>query len=189
MNLPKWLVKFAANLHISKYPMWFHYKPCMHKLKGIDIQTVLNTVRAGDLLFRRHDGYVNTAFTPGFWGHVGLAISPTEIIHATGNGVLKETVLDFCRTDHICIARLKETTPEYIKSVVDTATTLIGLEYDYAFETSNSNYYCSELVDYCHKNAFAAYYTKQIIGKQTILLPASILQSDLLTIVLDIRKN
>lgn len=188
MNLPKWLVSLSADIHFSKYPMWVQYKPTQHKIKGHEAQRVIDTVEVGDLVFGRHDGYLNTYLTPGFWGHVGLVVSPTEVIHSTGKGVSKETLLDFCRTDNICVAQLKGVTLDEIQAAITEAHTLIGLGYDYQFETNDSEYYCSELVDHCYGNPFAPYYTKQPIGNEKILDPSAMLDCDLLNVTLDIRK-
>jgi len=188
MALPKWLLLLSANIHVSKYPMWIQYKPSLHKTTGADIQKFISTVKVGDLVFRRHDGYLNTYFTPGFWGHVGIVVSPSEVIHAIEKGVVKELLLDFCRTDHMCVARFKKANSENIQYAVSTANTLLGLDYDYEFETTNSAYYCTELIDFCYKNVFAPYYTKQAIGSQKVLLPSDIADCGLLDILLDIRK-
>jgi len=190
MDLPKWLITFVGDIHVSKYPMWVQYKPSQHKLRGDEIQRVLDTVEIGDILLRRHDGYLNTYITPGFWSHAGLVISSSETIHSVGEGVIKENLLDFCRTDSICILRIKDN-PRFSveKSLAEHAVAkafeLLGSDYDFKFKSGNSQYYCTELVDVCYASLFKEFYEK-MVGK-TILLPASIKNSGLVETILEIR--
>lgn len=50
-------------------------------------------MQRGDILLRRYDGYVNTLFTPGFWGHAALCVSANDVIHAVGVGVVREDLM------------------------------------------------------------------------------------------------
>jgi len=40
--------------------------------------------RPGDILLRRYTGFLNTLFTPGFWGHAAICVSSSEVVHAIG---------------------------------------------------------------------------------------------------------
>jgi uncharacterized protein YycO len=185
MDLPKWLINLTGDISFSKYPMWLQYKPSQHKMKGGEVQQILSVIEPGDILLRRHDNYLNTMFTPGFWGHCGLVVSKDLTIHSIGDGVIQESMLDFCRTDSVCVLRLKNITKEKANNAITRARSLLGQEYDFQFESGNTKYYCTELVDTCYGNIFADFYEKQISKK--ILLPRGILNSNLVDILIMTR--
>lgn len=108
---------------------------------------VLKIIKPGDIILRRYDNYLNNYFIPGFWKHVGLTISKRTVLHALNKGVLEEDLIQFCRTDHICIIRVKSATPAQTKQIIKNAKKFMGAKYDYDFDGfSDDAIYCSELV-------------------------------------------
>lgn len=199
LNLPKWLLNLTANLHFSKYPMFMQYSPAHHKIKGFEVRSVIDVVEAGDILLRKYQGYLNDQFTPGFFSHGALyaGIQPIEyegvtkevpcIIHAIGEGVVKEDILDFCRTDCLVVLRPKVSDDDKmiaINSALELETERVG--YDYVFAKDNGTVYCTELVDICYNGLFIDDYQKQISGHD-ILLPDGIYRSEFVSIVKEIR--
>ena len=104
--LPSWLLNFVSHIHLSPRPLWISYHPELHKLKGHEIRRILGVLKKGDIMLRRWDGYLNTYLTPGFWGHAGLYVGDEKAIHALGQGVVKEDILDFCRADSLAVVRV-----------------------------------------------------------------------------------
>ena len=98
ITLPKFIIKSTGSLYLHKWPFWIVFRPSHHKVKGHEVRNIIDNLKKGDVLLRRYDGYLNTMFTPGFWGHAGLYIGDDRVIHAVGEGVIEEDILDFCRT-------------------------------------------------------------------------------------------
>lgn len=192
MNLLSKLIKMTSDTHLSKYPMFVSYKPNFHKLKGYQIREVLETLQSGDILLRRYDGFLNTIFTPGFWGHAAIYMGSNLISHAIGEGIVIEDILDFCRTDHICIMRFKDNNTDIILEILRRAENILkedaknNIEYDYMFESGNNSYYCTEYVDICYCSIFCDDYIESF-GK-TILLPDAIRHNQLIEPILEIKN-
>jgi len=151
-------------------------------MKGHEIRRILDVLQKGDIMLRRWDGYLNTVFTPGFWAHAGLYAGDNKIIHALGNGVTEEDILDFCRADSIAVMRIKDGDPE---EAVKFARKCLGHEYDYQFESGDDQYYCSELCDVCYKGAFSDDYTE--IAGNKLITPDALRKSDKAEYILEIK--
>ncbi len=181
---PKWMIQFTADTYLSTKPMFIQYKPSHHKVKGISFEYIRSVIEPADILLRRYNGYLNTQFTKGFYGHAGGYIGKEDhnlngriikdvptVIHALGEGVVKETLADFCRTDSVCVIRLGLNDEE--KSYfIHKLNTLLGAKYDYKFKSGNNNYYCTELIDMAVANKFKHLYS-DYLGKR-VLLPDGI---------------
>ena len=172
MSIMKSFLTFLGNVHLSKYPFFIQYKPKFHKLKGSDIRKVINELQPGDVLLRRYDGYLNVLLTPGFYSHSGIYIEKNTIMHMLGSGLVKEDILNFCKTDSICILRCNN--PELLKEALIEIerVKILELEYDYEFETTDNQYYCTELIDLIYKGNYEGNYTSSY-GKK-VLLPDSL---------------
>ena len=166
--VPKFLLQFMADLHISKRPLWFSYKPEHHKVNGNEVRTVLDQVQPGDILLNRHNGYLSTILTPGQWAHAALYIGNNKIIHSIGSGVQEDDILHFCRCDSIAILRVIKSikTNRFIELTINKAINLkrVKTKYDFEFEQGNDKYYCTELVDVCMNNLFKNDY-KKVFGR------------------------
>ena len=183
MKLPKWMIKFAGNLYLHKFPMFAFYKPNIHKVRGDQVAEVLDLLQNGDFLVRRFDGYLSTFFIPGFWTHVGMYYD-NSAIHSIGDGVLKEHVLNFCRTDSIAILRVKD--KNLIPKAIQKAETCIGIDYDFEFETDNEDLYCTEFMDVCYDRIFDGDY-ESITGIQ-ILTPDGLFDSNEVDLIYEFRS-
>jgi len=186
LSMPKFIVKLTGDIYLFKFPMWFSYKPSHHKVKGFQVRRILDLVHPGDILLRRYNGYLNTFFTPGFWGHAALYVGDNNIIHAVGEGVIEEDILDFSRCDSVCLLRPRVEFNE--KN--DAITKAINLknnhtQYDYKFQANNGTVYCTELVDTCYNNIFCFDYNE--IAGNKILLPDGIYKSKKVDIILSIE--
>jgi len=203
INLPKWLLNATSNIRFSKYPMFIQYKPAGYKIKGFEIEIIRNLIQPADILLRNFNGYLNSIATPGVYSHAGIYIGKYDqvfkvkkrnrsvvgcvdivdtqfkdvpmVVHALGEGVVSETLHDFCRCDKLCILRPKFITTTIKKAI---AKALIykskRVGYDYKFiSDDNSTVYCTELVDNCLNNLFKKDYESQVTG-HSILLPKGI---------------
>jgi len=180
--MPKWVLNLASNIYLSYKPLFILYHPDLHRIKGREVRSVLESVEAGDVLLRQWRGYLNTIFTPGQWSHAGLYVGESKVIHALGKGVVEEDILDFCRTDSIAVMRPIDGGAE---SAIEKARELIGSEYDYQFESGDQQYYCSELCDACYDQLFKDDYTT--IAGNFLLTPDAIRHSEHVSTVLEIR--
>ena len=69
-----------------------------------------------------------------------------KVIHSVSPKTLEEDILNFCRTDRICILRPDLSQEEIVESI-EKAKKFIGVDYDFGFDSSNANeVYCSETV-------------------------------------------
>ncbi len=185
MKLPKFLIQFTGNFYLHKFPFFGTYKPSHHKVKGHEVRKVLDCIEPGDILLRRFDGYLNTIFTPGFWGHAGLYVGNNKITHAISKGVIEEDILDFCRTDSVCVLRLKNITKMSTNDYIKKAFKFIGISYDYGFSSENKKLYCTEYVDVVYDNIFKQDY-KVVVGNN-VLIPDGIFDSNKVEKILVIK--
>lgn len=210
LTLPAWILKLTGNIYLYTLPMWLAYKPAHHKVKGFEIRKILDKIQDGDILLRRYDGYLNTLFTPGFWGHAGLYVGDNNVIHAVGEGVIIEDILDFCRCDSVGVYRPiiqdsavtmaintaknlnnieneKSLNSDQILNAIETANILYqnNTKYDYKFKKDNGEVYCTELVDRCYEGLFKKDY-EFIMGNE-ILLPDNISNSKLINIIIEVK--
>ena len=180
--LPKSVLNFVAKVHLSRRPLWITYNPILHKLKGHEIRRILDVLQKGDILLRRWDGYLNTILTPGFWAHAGLYAGGDQAIHALGDGVIKEDILNFCRADSLAVMRVKGGDPD---AAIRRAHEVLGKPYDYEFEGNDDQYYCTELCDVCYGALFADDYTT--VAGNSVLTPDGLRNSPKLDLVLETR--
>lgn len=186
MSLIKSFLTFLGNVHVSKHPLFIQYKPKFHKLKGNEMRMIMDDVKAGDILLRRYDGYLNVLLTPGFYSHSGICIKDNKtIMHMLGQGLVKEDILNFCKTDSICILRCNDS--DLLKEALIEIERVqsLNLEYDFEFETTDNQYYCTELIDLIYKGLFKNNYT-QSYGKK-VLIPDSLLLNNKFNKITEIK--
>lgn len=185
-KIKKGFLNFVGNSYVYPKPMFYHYKPDIHKVKGFEIRQVLDILQPGDVLLRRYDGYLNSVFTPGFWSHAGLFAGNGKVIHAVGVGVVEEDILDFCRTDSVAVGRMKKGDP--IKAV-EIAQQMVEdkIGYDYEFKDENGTVYCTEMVNICYQETFDDSYTNEF--GVFALTPDGLFNDNDLEILLDIRHS
>ena len=183
LKLPKFLLEMSGHVYLHKYPMFLVYRPDIHRVHGKDVRKVLEAIMSGDMILRKFDQYLNTIFTPGFWGHASQFVGDNTIVHSVSEGCIKEDILDFCRADAVCILRRKDGVTSQITKALMMAQ--MRIPYDYDFEPSNDNYYCTELVDVVNDHLFKDDY--QMIKGNRILTPDGMFKSDKVDVVLTIN--
>ena len=167
VQLPKFMIKFAGNAYFHKYPMFFVYKPDIHRVRGPQVRQILNTVEPGDVLYRRHDGYLNTICTPGYYGHVGLYVGGDQVVHALGKGIIEEDIINFCRADAVGVSEVVGASEEQISDAIDFAKSQIGKEYDFTFTAGDDVYNCTELIDAAYMLRFVNDY-EMVLGNRVL---------------------
>jgi uncharacterized protein YycO len=186
LTLPRWMIEFTGHIKFSKYPMWIQYKPHLHDIKGNQVRQIIEALKPGDILLRKYSLYLNSLFT-GDWGHAGLYVGDNKVIHSLGQGVIKEDILNFCRTDSICIQRIINIKSEDIaKQAIKFAEEKIGSEYDFKFELGNNKYSCTELINACYSPLFKNDYEK-IMGN-LVITPKGIYNSKVTESILEFRN-
>lgn len=128
-------------------------------------------LKNGDLLFQANkpDAFnhavekAEAGYRQMEFSHVGIVNvehGDTMVIEAVFSGVRQCPLRDFL--DHavqingkpyVLVGRLKQPSERYADAAVNKAKTLIGKPYDVAFLPDNDQFYCSELVYYCYRNA------------------------------------
>ena len=189
IQLPKWLLHSFADIRLDKRPMFFNYKLQQHKVKGAEIRKLLNKLIPGDILLYKHNGYLSGYFTPGFWAHAALYIGDNTIIHAIGEGVVREDILDFCRVDNIACVRVIDASQEKIQTAIDYAllNEAKHTKYDYNFISDNGKVYCTELVHEAYGNLFKDEFTTVL--DHNSLLPDGIYNSKKVEKIIEFRHN
>lgn len=182
LQLPKWVLKLPGDLYFCTRPLYFNYKPKFHKVKGEEIRMIIDDIKPGDILFRRYDGYLDTILMPGFWCHAAIYIGDNKVVQAVGTGVNSEDILDFARCDSLSLYR-PSVTYNQVVTALSIANELVKekAQYDWKFESGNSNFYCSELVDTCYNNIFKNNY-EYVVGN-CVLTPDGLSKSNLVTCI------
>jgi hypothetical protein len=171
-----------GNIHLNKYFTWLpYYKPTSYKIKGTQTRQLMSIVKPGDVMLRGYDDYVDGLFI-GKWSHAALVLNETEVIHSMSQGVFKQDLLDFYRTDRICILR-PNLNEEELKQVLLKAESMEGMPYDFGFTFDNhpKEVYCSEFVyvsfeDFAEKLGMYKP-TEKVFGKQKIVVRPGIFLS------------
>lgn len=134
-----------GDIEYHSYPFFLIYNPKHYALKGKHFEMVSKILQPYDVLLRRFDKYIDNKFIPGFWNHAGVCLPDKNIIHAIAEGVVKETLFDFMKADHLCVLRPKFWYAE--KTLLERANKLLGKEYDFSFDFKNGDRLsCTELV-------------------------------------------
>ncbi len=189
LQLPKWLIKLSGDLYLHDYLCWLIYRPHHYALTGPEVRAVFEAVRPGDILLRRFDGYVNTRFTPGFWGHAALCVNRNDVVHAVGVGVVREDIITFCRTDSVAVLRISDVTQDMIKRAIACAEEheKQRTAYDYQFKDRNHAVYCTELVNICYNGLFSDDF--EVIAGNCILAPDGIRRSPRVLVALECKHD
>lgn len=189
LQLPKWALEFSGKLLVHNFPFFALYNPGHHKVTGAEVRQIMDTAQPGDILLRRYDGYLNTIFTPGFWGHAALYAGENSVIHAIGEGVVSEDIITFCRTDSVCLLRPKSATAEDLDRAIACAKKhqKHRTKYDYRFSDRNGTVYCTELVNICYRGTFDDDFEN--IAGNCILAPDGVRRSNTVDTILEFRHD
>jgi len=119
------------------------------KMTLLDTSTVLNLIRPGDVLLCRSDGEFTNHFIPGFWTHVALYASNSEIVEAVSPCVKVSKLEEFLLSkDYIAVLRPIFATTEQKAIAVAYAKMQASnkIPYDYQFVPDDKEFYCAELI-------------------------------------------
>ncbi len=140
-------IKWHGLLH----PFWFQINATGYHIRGEQCREIEKIVKVGDVLLRRFEGYIDKWFIPGYWNHGGIYVGNNQMVHAISEGVLKEDILNFTRTDHICILRPRMSSSRRQKAA-KLANKIVGFPYDFGFDFKDFNRFsCTEVVSYCYR--------------------------------------
>jgi len=188
MKLPKWILEFSGHTMLHKYPPFVIYRPDIHKVRGPHVRLVLDMVQPGDILLRRYDGYLNTIFTPGYWGHGGGYTGDNQMVHAVSQGTISEDILNFCRADAVCVLEVNVSDEEKALAIQRlNAAADKNIPYDFDFSVMNETYYCTELLDVAYGGIF--YKDYQMVAGQLVLTPDGIRYSKRVRLKLEINPK
>ena len=139
------------------------YDPEPFYVDGNDIENIMNNIKPGDIILRGYNKYLDSKFIPDEKGysHAGLYIGGNQMIHAAAPCVAKCHIIDFCEADRIMV--LKPQSGQ--DAAIATATSKIGLPYDFNYETDIGKLYCFELIANCYPQAnIQTYIVKKFFG-------------------------
>ena len=187
MKLSAILIDMFGKMYFFKTPFFFIYDPHVHKVKGQEARYISNVLEPGDILLSKFDGYISSRMIKGFWSHAAIYVGNNTIIHAIGKGVQIEDILDFVRTDHIVVLRLKNVSQDEINTAIEKAFKMAEdkIMYDYDFDSDNEALYCTELVNACYNYRFKDYF--ETVAGNFILNPRGIYNSGLVDNILEFR--
>ncbi|KKN91119.1 hypothetical protein LCGC14_0219840 [marine sediment metagenome] len=189
-KLKKWIFRFIGDIKWAGmlHPFWFVINATTFRLKGKHYRDVEQIIQPGDILIRRFEGYVDKFLLPGWWNHAGVYVGEIDgqdnkVVHAISDGIVVDDLIDFMRTDHMIVLRAPE---KYCDEAIKRAKTVIGRDYDFAFEFGDSlRFSCTELVNYCFGGIVRG---KKRFGRFTIVAD-DIVNTPVLNVIWDSRKN
>lgn len=169
--IKKWLFTLIGDTKWAgwKRPLWITINAASFMLKGKHYRKTSKDVQPGDILVRRFEGYIDKWLIPGWFNHAGIYVGNyggerKQVIHAISNGVVVEDLIDFMRTDHLIVLRPPA---EYIEEAVACAKGLVGREYDFEFDfTETLRFSCTELVAFCYDGMIEG---KKRFGRHTVV--------------------
>lgn len=170
--------------------MFVIYDPKSYKLKGKDFSAIQGAIQKYDVMLRRYDSYLDSHFIPGYWNHAGIYMGHKNdknglVVHAVAEGVIEETLFDFCKTDHLIILRPRF--PFSKSAVGERVFEAVGKEYDFSFDFSNGDKLsCTELIDYVFDGTDTGIQRTKSLGRP-IIAPDSLTTANF-DIVLEVRK-
>lgn len=149
---------FISDIQFFGWPFFCIFRAHGYKINAEQIRKIFLLIKPGDILLRRFDRYLGTRLIPGFFTHAALYVGdlnkdePDRVVHALGEGVVKEDLLKFLRCDEIAILRTNLVEDE-IKQVIEKGLSFVGKDYDFDFDFGNATKFsCTELVYTCFKD-------------------------------------
>jgi hypothetical protein len=175
-KIKKWLIKNIADIRLYKGGIIL-FGDSHYRMKGPDVRDIINALQPGDVLLRRYDHYLGSHLTPGYYSHAAIYVGQDEVAHMLADGICKEDILTFCRTDAVAVLRCMS--PGMAEAAVIEANYWLakGVDYDYEFEAEDEEFYCTEFVWVCFQEDNRIEYDKYI-------LPDDFLESKIFKMVL-----
>jgi len=135
--------------------LYFATKPPLCKAK--QIEEMLSIIKAGDIICRGYNYYLDSYIIPGEYTHSGIVINKREMVHSIAEGVQSVHPIDFIKdTDRFIVLRPKYKNESYTYSVIDRAIWHIeanNTQYDFTFSDPNK-FYCHEFTVDCLNKGF-----------------------------------
>ena len=105
----------------------------------------MREAKPGMAICRKYNGHLATMLIPGEFSHSGIIESSGMVIHAVGDGVGREDILDFVKdTDGYII--LSATAPFDAEAAIQYARAQLTKDYDFKFDGTNEEaLFCHEL--------------------------------------------
>jgi len=170
--------------------MFVIYDPKSYRLKGQDFSEVSDKIAKYDVLLRRYDNYLDSHLIPGFWNHAGIYMGHRNdkngiVVHAIAEGVIEETLFDFCKADHIIVLRPKF---NFMRSLVcERVFGAVGKEYDFSFDFKcEDRFSCTELIGAVFGDFDHGIKKTRALGKP-IIAPDAIAAANF-EVIVEIRK-
>ena len=172
MSNINYLIKRTAmtifrDIKIFKLPFFVIYQPTSFDIKGHDTRDIEEIIRAGDVIMRAYNDYLDGYFIPkGESGcsHSGLYVGGDDhlVIHSIAEGSSVIDIIDFCRADKIIVLRPnsgQDWAIEHAKKCADE-----NIEYDFNFEPGSGKYYCHEFTASCYPNLNIELLSRKVLG-------------------------
>lgn len=181
-NFKKWFLRFFSDIRFYKGGIIL-FGDSHYDIKGKETREILDILEPGDVLLRRYNHYLGSVLISGYWSHGAIYIGENDVIHMIGDGITREDILVFLRSDDIIVLRnahedQKKIAVELAKEVYDKKE----YEYDYDFAANNKNFYCTEFVNHCY-----GYVVNK--GSNEITLPDDFLSCAEFRTVWEVEKN
>lgn len=126
-NFTQQVLKLSNATQVVKRPPFIIYRPHRLAINGTHTREIMELVKPGDILVRSYNHYLSGLFLRSTFTHVGFYLgevtethlkqlakinNPTQfklskqmVIHANGNKVYLDDLIDFCRCDGLAIMR------------------------------------------------------------------------------------
>ena len=158
----KAFLKVLSTITLSKYPPFVYVNHEPYLITARHIRICEKFIKPGDVILRRYNGSILGWFIPGRFSHSAIYVGDNLIIHALGDGVQKQDIIDFLRCDGYAVLRCNKPDAEEIaKKACEIANSYLGRSYDYDFDVCvdynnrdevqkrTSSVYCHELTRSC----------------------------------------
>ena len=157
-----WFGNLTIVPSLHHFPILSHNVP--YKVTGDDVLQIMEIIQPGDVLLRGYDKYVDGKFIHDEKGysHAGLYAGNNDVIHAVSPCVERTSIIDFCQCDRVMVLRPAITESNF---AVEKAESMIGVPYDFNYESDVGRLYCFELIAICHPDAhMETFDVKKIFG-------------------------
>ena len=142
-NLYKRFLTFIGDIY-------FATKPPL--CKALQIEKMMEVIKAGDVICRGYNYYLDSYLIPGEYSHSGVVINSREMIHSIAEGVKSIHPIDFIKdTDKFIIVRPKYKNSYHINRTIERAIWHVdanNTQYDFTFSDPNK-LYCHEFTVDC----------------------------------------
>jgi uncharacterized protein YycO len=172
-KIKSFIIKWFGNIQIFPYPFFIMFGHTSYRMRGDDVQEVLNTIQPGDILLRRYNHYISGLMIPGHFTHAAIYMGDDKVVHMLGEGINKESILSFCRCDEIAIIHClsEQITKIAIKKAAAFYKDEIKYDFDFNF-SEEKEFSCTELINDIFDNP------KMCKIKENYILPDDFLTLD-----------